>query len=122
MRISVPHAAFTDVFQIQRQPLIKGQLVAPGRRLPVTGQPGSNRQTPHLLRRILLHLAGKRRPGAHQAHIPPDHIDQLGQLVQAGFPDEFPHAGDPRVVLDLKGRVLPSRCGPSAAPTALPHW
>ena len=34
-----------------------------------------------------------RGPGAHQAHIPFQHVQELGEFVQAGFADEFANAG-----------------------------
>jgi hypothetical protein len=46
-------------------------------------------------------------PGAHQAHVAFQHIDELGQFVQAGFAQEFSHKrDDPGIIFDLKGRAF----------------
>ena len=36
----------------------------------------------------LLHIVGHLRPGAHQAHVPPEHIEKLGQLVDGALADK----------------------------------
>ena len=39
-------------------------------------------------------LVPQRGPGAHHAHLPHKDVPQLGQLIQAGFPQEVPALGD----------------------------
>jgi hypothetical protein len=42
--------------------------------------------------------------GPDQGHVAADHVDQLGQLVEARPSEESPHPRDPRVVGDLEVR------------------
>ena len=54
---------------------------------------------------VVLPFVRKARPWAHEAHVAAQHIEQLGQLVQAGLPDEAADVRDPVLVDDL-GRIL----------------
>ena len=55
---------------------------------------------------ILAVLVHRRRAGAHQRHIAPQHIEELGQFVDAGTADEAPHAGDAGIVLHLEHQAV----------------
>lgn len=45
----------------------------------------------------LVHKVGQLRPGAHQAHVPLEHVEKLGQLVDGEFADEGAEPGLPGV-------------------------
>ena len=42
-------------------------------------------------------LAGQRRPRTDEAHRAVEHVEQLGQLIEARRPQKATDAGDPRV-------------------------
>ncbi len=50
----------------------------------------------------LVVLLGDQRARAHQAHLAPEHVEQLRELVQRGSPEQPPRAGDPRIARDLE--------------------
>ena len=39
--------------------------------------------------------------GADQAHLAPHNVPELGQLVEAGSPEEAPDRGDPRIIVEF---------------------
>lgn len=43
------------------------------------------------------------KPGADHAHLPAQHVDELGQLVEARLAQESPQPGHPGVVFQLEG-------------------
>ena len=47
-------------------------------------------------------VAGLERTGADQAHLAPEHVDQLGQLVQLHPPQQPPQGRDAGVIADLE--------------------
>ena len=51
----------------------------------------------------LLHETGSFRPWPNQGHLPYQNVKKLGQLVQAGFPQEFSHLGHTGIILDRPG-------------------
>ena len=66
-----------------------------------------------------------RRAGTDQAHLPPQHVEELGQLVQMGGAEQPPQASHPLVVdrrphrpaalgVHLHGAELPHAEGPAA--------
>ena len=70
--------------------------------LPIAAQAWSHIQALLFVVAVLLHLAGKRRAGANDAHITLQDIPQLGQLIEAGLADKLAHTGNAGVVLDLE--------------------
>ena len=51
-------------------------------------------------------LGGERRPGPDDAHLAPEDIPELGQLVEAGPPQEAARPRDPRIVGQLERVTL----------------
>lgn len=47
----------------------------------------------------LLHEGGALRARSHQVQVSLEHVDHLGNLVEAGDPEDLPQAGDPGIVL-----------------------
>ena len=64
-----PEAALLDILHVQIHPLFKREVVAVRGDLPVAAQAGGHIQTLLFVVSVLLHLAGKRRAGANDAHI-----------------------------------------------------
>ena len=52
-------------------------------------------------------MIGNLRPGAHQTHLPKQNVEQLGQLVNAGFADEAAKYGFARVCRGAPAGFLP---------------
>ena len=77
-------------------------MAAPGD-LPQARQAGFDQQAPRLAGRVVDDLGRDLRPGADDGHVAPEHVEQLGEFVEAALPDEPPHAGDPRIIADLEG-------------------
>lgn len=69
--------------------------------LPIATQAGGHIQTLLFVVAVLLHLAGKCRAGANDAHIALQDVPQLGQLIEAGLADKLAHTGNARVSLIL---------------------
>src|SRR5688572_24558775 len=82
-----PERPVVDIFQIEPDPIPEiGNVVATAN-LPKTGQPGLYAQAPamgHLIEAA--HLIERQRPGTHQAHLEPKHVEQLWELVKTEFP------------------------------------
>ena len=55
---------------------------------------------------VLLVLVHRRRAGAHKAHIAPQHVKKLRQLVNAGAADEFTHLGHAGVILHFEHQAV----------------
>jgi hypothetical protein len=51
-------------------------------------------------------MIGKLGPRSHQAHVPKEHIHQLGQFVQLVTAKNAPHLGDPAVAMPRDGKPL----------------
>ena len=84
-----PEAALLDVFHIQIHPLFKREVIAMRGDLPIAAQAGGHIQALLFVVTVLLHLAGKCRAGANDAHITLQNIPQLGQLIEAGLADKL---------------------------------
>lgn len=57
---------------------------------------------------VLGDLVRELGPGADEAHVAPEHVDELGQLVYAGAAEKGANAGNARIVRQLeKGAVRP---------------
>ena len=95
-----------DVLDVQVHPLFKAQLVAMGCDLPVAAQAGGHIQPLPLIGGILCDLTGQCRARADDAHFALQHIEELGQLVDAGLAQELAHPGDAGVVLHLEHRAV----------------
>src|SRR5215211_673343 len=70
--------------------------------LSQSGDPRSGPLPQRVLRDVLPQLGKDGGPlgaGAHDIHLAPEHVDQLGQLVQAVLPQEPADRGDPRIAL-----------------------
>src|SRR5215218_4213751 len=70
--------------------------------LSQSGDPRSGPLPQRVLRDMLPQLGKDGGPlgaGAHDVHLAPEHVDQLGQLVQAVLPQEPADRGDPRIAL-----------------------
>ena len=55
---------------------------------------------------VLLVLIQRRRPSAHQTHLPAEHIPELGQLIDGGAADKAPHLCDAGVIVHLEHESL----------------
>ena len=51
---------------------------------------------------VALDFAGDRRPWAHHAHIPTQHIEKLGQFVQGVFTQKVTEPCDAGIIADLE--------------------
>lgn len=87
-------AALVDVLDVQVHPLFKAQLVAMRCDLPVAAQAGGHIQPLPLIGGILCDLTGQCRARADDAHFALQHVEELGQLVDAGLAQELAHPGD----------------------------
>src|SRR5215217_7737231 len=70
--------------------------------LSQSGDPRPGPLPQRVLRDVLPQLGKDGGPlgaGAHDVHLAPEHVDQLGQLVQAVLPQEPADRGDPRIAL-----------------------
>ncbi|MNP68806.1 hypothetical protein D3C76_1648160 [compost metagenome] len=69
--------------------------------LPQAGHAGVDAQAREVT--VLVAIGVERgRPGADQAHVALEYIDQVGQLVEAAASEEPADCGDPRVLVDFE--------------------
>src|SRR3954470_16171080 len=94
-----------DVLEVELHPAIEVDVVPPAD-LPEAGEAGLHGQAPALPALVLGHLLGNRRPGAHQAHVPPQHVPELRQLVEAEAAKEPADRRHPRIALQLEDRAV----------------
>ena len=52
------------------------------------------------------HLLGQRWARPHQAHLAPQHVVNLGQLIETSAPQEAAHASDARIVFQLESAPI----------------
>src|SRR4029450_3288480 len=61
-----------------------------------------DRQALHVEGNLLLQRVdelGPFRPGPDEAHVPQEHVEELGHLVEPGLPEEAAHPGDPWIAI-----------------------
>src|ERR1700737_100292 len=92
-----PEAPVIDVLEIECQRLIEIQG-RPAADLPETGQAGFHGETPRDQRVVGGELVRTAWPRSDDAPVTFEDVDQLRELVQAGDPQDVPHARDARVV------------------------
>src|SRR5216684_2681815 len=100
-----PETLAFDVLQVQLHLLRKGNVAAPAH-LPNTGQAGCYVQTTPVGQRVEPHFARHGRPWTDQRHVALENTPQLGQLVDAEFPDNAPDPGHPGILLHLEGHAI----------------
>src|SRR5437660_3291525 len=107
-----PHSAGEDlqihpkreaghVLPVVLHPLLEA-AVRPTSHLPKTGDPWLHRETNRVREAVLLHLARQRRSRTYQAHLPPEDVQQLRQLVQAGTAKNAADPSHPRIAAHLE--------------------
>lgn len=99
-----PKRPVLNIFQVEFQPFFKGQIAAAGD-LPDAGDARLDTE-PFTLDAAIeqVDIALGHRPGADQAHLAAEDVDQLRQLIDTGFTEESARSGDSRVVFDLEDR------------------
>lgn len=75
--------------------------VGAGLDLPEPGQPGPHAQPSGVHVVLERYLSEFMRARPDEAHVPPEHVPQLGKLVQAEPAEEPAQGRDPRIVGDL---------------------
>ena len=101
-----PQRPTVDVLHVEPHPLLEAQGRAAAD-LPQTGDARSDAQPPAVPVMVEpLVIPQRQRPRAHQAHVTAQHVDQLGQLVQAGFAQPAAQPRDARVAADLEHRAV----------------
>jgi len=98
-------APVLDVLTIEPEHVVESQ-VAPARDLPQPGDARCDPETAVVMGVVAFHLPGQRRPGSDHAHVAPEHVDELGELVQAPGAQEGAHPGHPGVVPHLEEVAL----------------
>lgn len=96
-----PERCSLDVVEIVLGMLVH-ELGSAAGHLPPAGQPLRYEEAAVLPRLVARqHDLDQFRSRAHQAHLAPQHVDELRQLIQAGPAEEAPDPGDPRIVPPL---------------------
>src|ERR1035438_5061413 len=86
-----------DIFHIQFHPFFEGDGAA-AFDLPQAGDAGADAEAAALP--ILMEpqvITQGKRPGAHQAHVSLEDVEELGKLIDARLPQELPYGGDARI-------------------------
>src|SRR5438876_3260739 len=94
------------VEEVHLHPPLEVHGVAPTD-LPEAGDPGSHGEAPALGALDLTRLVHRQWPGPHQAHLPLEDIEELGQLIKGELPQEPADSGEPRVTRRLEDRPGP---------------
>ena len=76
--------------------------------LPEPGDAGAGLAVGQDAGAVAAQFARQQRARPHDAHVALEHVDQLGQFVNAGAADQLANGGHPRVVgeLEVAGQVL----------------
>src|SRR5688572_22699952 len=82
-----------DVLEVELDPIGPHDLVAAFELRPA-GDPGPHLEAAALALVVALHLVGKRRARADHAHVTPEDVQELGDLVEREAPEEASDAGD----------------------------
>lgn len=98
-----PYAPVADVPGVHLDPFFVGGVAA-AVHLPHAGDAGMDHIEVLDVGSVFGNLRRDDGPGPHQAHLADEHVEQLGQFVQAGFPQHFPHPGHPGIILQLEFR------------------
>src|SRR5690606_7547085 len=96
-----PRRPVLRIVQVEVNHLVERQVASPVH-LPQPGQAGPHQEPLLLPLLILLDLARQGRAWPDEAHIAPQDIDQLRQLVETELPQVFPDAGQARIVRVLE--------------------
>ncbi len=96
-----------DVEEVQAGVGIEGRVV-PGFDLPETGDARHHVCTTAQAQRERFDLLGKRGARADEAHLAPEHVPELGELVHGGRTEEATDGRDARIVFELEQRTLPN--------------
>jgi hypothetical protein len=89
-----------DVAEVQLNALVEVDVAAPGD-LPQAGHAGVDAQAREVI--VLVAVGVERgRPRADQAHVTAHHVEQVGQFIEAGAPQETADTGDAWVLVDLE--------------------
>src|SRR5262249_60234033 len=112
-----PERAVVHVPDVERELLVPGQCVAAVHLAPAR-DPGPDMVASHLLLRVAGKVLGKERAGTDQAHVAGDHIEKLGELVEARTPQEAAQPGDPLGIRE----AAPHPGRPFAPPPQISEW
>src|SRR5918995_4314180 len=96
-----PKGPVLYVVEVQADHVLEGE-VAPAADLPVPADARYRRQAHLVPLGHPLEVPHGQRPRPDQAHLPQQHVYELGQLVYAPTPDELADPRDARVVLHLE--------------------
>ena len=95
-----------DVFHVELHPLLEGNVGA-AVDLPEAGDAradGEAASMPVFVKAFVIPFG--EGSGADKAHISFEDVYELGELIQAGFAEEFSDFGDAGIVVDLEDRAL----------------
>src|SRR5690606_23597373 len=90
----VPHIHFDHFFE---------RDTAAAVHLPDPGDAGGGLESLHVMSRVPLDLVQRYGAGSHEAHLAPEHIQDLGELVVARAPDEPAYSRHPVVFIEFEG-------------------
>ena len=96
-----PDAPVADVPGVHLDSFFVGGVAA-AVHLPHVGDTGMNHVEVLDVGAVFGDFGGDDGTGSHQAHLADEHVEQLGQFVQAGFPQYLPHPGHPGIVLQFE--------------------
>ena len=96
-----PDVPVADVPGVHLDPFFVGGVAA-AVHLPHAGDAGMDHVEVLDVGAVFGDFGGDNGTGSHQAHLADEHVEQLGQFVQAGFPQHLPHPGHPGIVLQFE--------------------
>lgn len=96
-----PHAPVADVPRIHLDPFVVGGVAA-AVHLPHAGDAGMDHVEIFDIWAVFGDFSSDDGPGAHQAHLTDEYIEQLGQFVQAGLPQHPSYSCDPGILFQLE--------------------
>src|SRR3990172_1185456 len=96
-----PEGPGVRISEIETHHVVKGEP-APPVDLPEAGDSGLHfEQAPPVPDVVGLQLIGDRGSGPDQRHLPPQYVEELGELVPTDLAQEPPDASHPRILGDL---------------------
>src|SRR6188508_333237 len=82
-----------DVLELETDDLVEIKDLVPPAHLPRSGNAGHDEEPRHVALEVVRELFRKARPWPNKAHLAPEHVEELRQLVERRAPQE---SSDPR--------------------------
>src|SRR5262249_26757213 len=96
-----PNRPILNVLQVEHYILLEGRIMARAD-LPKSGNAGEHVQATQVRKLVLLEVVNRMGTWTDNAHVSFQHVEDLGQFVNAITAEQFAHGGNSRIVGNLE--------------------